>query len=397
LNSPKFARANPAALCAIAALGALLTGTVSCSRSSAAANTDPAADLRLLLTSHNGSISITNTEGKLVLPAGSEWTIAPTELLAWGLKQDAIRMVFTNSKGEYLLLDKYGTQTRNPSALPISDFSEDLAAAASIHDFPHDFSKCGYIDRTHKVVIPIVYDGCLPFAEGLAVVRQGPRYGYVNREGKLAIPTQYLGASSFREGLAKVRLERGGAFINKSGNVAFTVDDQIDSFFHEGLAKIVVHDKVGYVDQTGKTVITATYSGGGNFSGGVAFVSYDEGMKLIGRQGREIPIPHLDYVYDFESGLARVKAGNKWGLLGPGGRFVVQPKYESIESFEAGLRKAQIQGKELVDFLDEEGNMVKRPAPLCFDYAHGVFTCALVSEQGIRGMQYLTRSGKRIG
>ena len=79
--------------------------------------------------------------------------------------------------------------------------------------------KCGFIDTTGNIVIPLEYDAdrYSYFSEGLALVYKGGHYrnssqriheggkcGYINKTGKVVIPLKYDNATAFSEGLAAV-------------------------------------------------------------------------------------------------------------------------------------------------------------------------------------------------
>lgn len=44
--------------------------------------------------------------------------------------------------------------------------------------------KCGYIDKTGKIIINPQFDMAMSFSEGLAIVRIGDKYGYIDKTGK---------------------------------------------------------------------------------------------------------------------------------------------------------------------------------------------------------------------
>ena len=50
--------------------------------------------------------------------------------------------------------------------------------------------KCGFIDNSGKVVIPLIYDWAEHFAYGMAYVRQNDKAGYIDKTGKEFDPTR---------------------------------------------------------------------------------------------------------------------------------------------------------------------------------------------------------------
>ncbi|PJB55344.1 MAG: hypothetical protein CO098_16820, partial [Bacteroidetes bacterium CG_4_9_14_3_um_filter_41_19] len=62
----------------------------------------------------------------------------------------------------------------------------------STHDFENNGplrveinKKYGFIDKTGKVVIPLMYEFALPFSEGLARVELNGKKVYINKAGEI--------------------------------------------------------------------------------------------------------------------------------------------------------------------------------------------------------------------
>jgi WG repeat protein len=53
--------------------------------------------------------------------------------------------------------------------------------------------KCGYIDKTGMVVIPLQFSSARGFREGLAAVRteKDGKWGFIDRTGTVVIPLQF--------------------------------------------------------------------------------------------------------------------------------------------------------------------------------------------------------------
>jgi len=106
-------------------------------------------------------------------------------------------------------------------ALPRNvEHAEDFAegrAVIQIH------GKCGYIDPSGAVVIPLRFFGCSDFSEGLANVFKDDKAQYIDTNGRVALDVPYSGIHPFKNGLAAV--EEGGSgptqklgYIDKQGN-----------------------------------------------------------------------------------------------------------------------------------------------------------------------------------
>jgi hypothetical protein len=115
-------------------------------------------------------------------------------------------------------------------------------------------SKCGYIDKTGKEVIPLKYGDAKSFSAELAPVKLYGKWGYIDKTGKEVILLKYDDAYSFSEGLARVEL----------------------------------YDKYGFIDKTGKEVIPLKYDYAGSFSGGRIYVELNGKCFYIDKTGKQI-------------------------------------------------------------------------------------------------------------
>ena len=51
--------------------------------------------------------------------------------------------------------------------------------------------RCGFIDLTGKVVIPLTFSSCEDFSEDYAPVEVGSKWGFIDRTGQLRISPQF--------------------------------------------------------------------------------------------------------------------------------------------------------------------------------------------------------------
>lgn len=208
--------------------------------------------------------------------------------------------------------------------------------------------KWGVIDKTGKVVIPIIYDyGKLSFngfSDGYICVESdiSPyKYGYLDKTGKLSVPFKYRNAYSFHEGLAQVQdydSYRWG-YIDKTGKEIISLKyDHVGNFF-EGLATVNLNEKYGFVDKTGKEVVPLKYDYAKRFSEGLAVVAMNVGFSHDGNYGGE------------------------WGFIDKSGKEIIPLKYDMAESFSEGLAAVftgiNPYGKEeRIGFIDKTGKIV---------------------------------------
>jgi hypothetical protein len=234
--------------------------------------------------------------------------------------------------------------------------------------------KCGYIDKTGKIIIQPSFDGARDFSEGLAIIwskEKDRRSGYIDVTGKLVIEPQFANAESFHDGLALVSFEMAkwpanpkNVFINKSGAVVIQPKTEGMSFsnsFSEGLAtfRLEQGDKkaTGYINTKGEIVIEAKYEGAMPFSEGLAAVLISRKWGFIDKRGKIIIPPQYDFIQSFSEGLAPVEVASKWGYIDQKGNMVIKPAYGFMEGFSDGLASfVVIEGeKPFSGYLDKNG------------------------------------------
>jgi len=138
-----------------------------------------------------------------------------------------------------------------------ASFSEGFAAVCEIKQ-----SKCGFIDKSGKVMIPLQFDMTLPFSEELAAIKIGDKFGFVDKTGKLVINPQFDGAIKFSEGLARVVIGKKFGYIDKAGKIVINPQFDYAQDFSKGLAMVAVGERnegsIGYIDKSGKYIWNPT-------------------------------------------------------------------------------------------------------------------------------------------
>ncbi|MCE5324185.1 WG repeat-containing protein [bacterium] len=213
----------------------------------------------------------------------------------------------TPRTAKYGYINKTGKMVVSKKFDSAGNFSQGLAPVA-VGD------KWGYIDKTGKMIIDMQFDEANSFSEGLAVVSTGRVYyksektgkvdesiimqegkcGYIDKTGKIVIEPRFGYAQPFSDGLAAVmtgEMKPGRkwtwGYIDKAGKFVIEPKFPFAESFSEGVAAVCVGDfsipskdindfpKWGYIDKTGKMVITPQFLGmhQGSFSGGAAMVS----------------------------------------------------------------------------------------------------------------------------
>jgi WG containing repeat len=216
------------------------------------------------------------TEKIIIRPQFREAADRFSEGLAWVMdKQD--RVGYIDKQGKMAIPPQYSYSKQFTSAGVVttyfgSDFNGGLAKVCSVDES----RKCGYIDRTGKVVIPLKFDEVAEqFSNGLAWVAINGRHGYIDKTTKIVIPLQsYSRVSDFDDGLARVcsmveSHEKCG-YIDRTGKVVIPLKfDEVAEKFSNGLAWVVIKDRpddiidpmrLGYIDKTGKVKIPLKFT-----------------------------------------------------------------------------------------------------------------------------------------
>ncbi|MDR2360843.1 MAG: WG repeat-containing protein [Oscillospiraceae bacterium] len=130
--------------------------------------------------------------------------------------------------------------------------------------------KCGYINESGAVVIPLDYEGSADgrfvfpfFSEGLAALFKNGKLGFVDQSGNVVIDFQYDYAYTFQDGLCGVRKDGQNGirygFINKRGEEVIPIEYDWVYYFSDGLAPAKRNGKLGYIDKFGNTAIPFVY------------------------------------------------------------------------------------------------------------------------------------------
>jgi hypothetical protein len=82
-------------------------------------------------------------------------------------------------------------------------------------------NRCGFIDKTGKLVLPCQWKNALWFSEGLAGVQDdNEKWGFIDKTGQVVIPFIWSNVQWFSNGRVRVQEEIGGGWhdIDRNGN-----------------------------------------------------------------------------------------------------------------------------------------------------------------------------------
>jgi hypothetical protein len=309
---------------------------------------------------------------------------------------------YINNKGDFVIEAKYDGA---------GQFSEGLACV-------RDGKKYGYIDKAGILVIPMEFDWPEPsgkasadnpdwdftkllleplvFSDGRAVAHIHGKCGYIDRTGKIVIEPVYVTANAFDQGYGVVTTPAGVEFIDTNGSPK--APDSHCVSFAEGL--FLAHNgfydpvkrRLFYLDKNGQRPFPQEYADARVFSEGLAAVSFgsknletNNSYGYIDTSGTMVIQPQFhvsgnNLAADFIDGRAIVSElsigptghiKNLHGVIDRSGRWIVRPKYEHISSYSDGLARA-LRNSHWV-FLDMDGNeVVQTTAAWVNSYSEGL-------------------------
>lgn len=213
--------------------------------------------------------------------------------------------------------------------------------------------KWGYMDKSGRIVIPLMYDEAHEFSEGIAAVKLDQKYGGINWWNEVVIPMEYDYMGEFSQGRAMVVRKE----VSKG--------DSGDPFGFSHTAKQypypTVKEKYGFIDRSGNKVIPIVYDRAGKFSYGRVPLRRDGIWSVANLQGEILYSTVFDYIGDFSSeGIAVVSNEFGQGYIDKDGHLIGTLKYRSAVDFSEGLALVEEDG---YYFINTEGQKV-----LNFDY-----------------------------
>jgi WG containing repeat len=192
-----------------------------------------------------------------------------SEGLAW-IMDERDRVGYIDKQGKMIIPPQYRPSEENSNLISPpwyfgNDFNGGLAKVCSVGES----GKCGYIDRTGKIVIPLKFDKAAEkFSNGLAWVSTKSGFGYIDKTGKivLMLHQSYSSADNFDGGPARVCSQGEGesrkcGYIDRTGKVVIPLKfDEAATKFSNGLAWVVINERLGYIDKTGKVKIPVKFT-----------------------------------------------------------------------------------------------------------------------------------------
>lgn len=228
-----------------------------------------------------------------------------------------------------------------------------LRAAGEAGDAPEgklylvrNHGKCGFIDHTGRVVIPLKYDAAGSFSEGLAPVRVGKLWGAIDRTGRMVITPQPHRIMGFLDGMSMIwgdpaRTGMLCGFMDSQGKLVVPPRYKGIHRFEQDMAMVQGEGGWGFIDRRGTEIIPLKYQQYSfffyTFSEGFCLMKNPEGHPVfVHRSGDVLALTDVEFAEPFKQGLAAASSNGYWGFLDTKGNWVIPPRYQKVRSFSEG-------------------------------------------------------------
>ncbi|OPH33702.1 hypothetical protein B5J94_12715, partial [Moraxella lacunata] len=115
------------------------------------------------------------------------------------------------------------------------------------------------IDKSGKVVIPLIFDYAGEFVRGMAEVKQNGKYGYIDKTGSIVIPTIYDKTERLDDELIEVEQNDKSGMIDNTGKEVLPIEYDYIRDFSDTLMIIKHHDKFGVFYKPEQTILPTWY------------------------------------------------------------------------------------------------------------------------------------------
>ena len=328
----------------------------------------------LAMANKDGQFGMINPKGSWVIEPKYSWVAGEFSENLMGVRNiDGFRYIDRNGKTAFQAAFDFGFP-----------FSDGYAAVLKNR-------KIGFIDHTGKEVIPFVYD--IPvvrrpvkdaeghstgkesmskdnskeqfrFLNGIAKIHQEGLFGFIDKSGKTVIKLVYEELSEFNDGLSLAKKEGKWGMIDLSEKIVIPFKYEEIGPLCEGLARAKKEGKWGYINQKGQKIVDFEYDHAWDFKNGKATVgNFDHQGRLFGQIDNEgkLIIPLIYEVIAggqelvFTDGIAVVRLDDYFGAIDTKGNEVIPFKYRLLDPFFLGLAAEKTQFG-IIGFLDRYGN-----------------------------------------
>jgi hypothetical protein len=239
--------------------------------------------------------------------------------------------------------------------------------------------KWGFIDKTGKEIIPLIYDDSSWFQNGITWCKFKGKLGMIDEKGKVIVPFIYDSANWLNDKLVvaylngkcglftnakvplcpiiydyigipngsvvqhnriPVRLNNKYGYLNTDGKLVIPFKyNAVNPFQYCGLATVNLNGYYGCIDATDKTIVPFKYSFINPFEPRIAMASLNGYLGWVNTKGAiVVPFEYQDAKNWFrENGLTTVEKNGKWGAIDTAGRLFIACKYDDPIYFEGNI------------------------------------------------------------
>lgn len=249
----------------------------------------------------------------------------------------------------------------------------------------------GYTDATGKFVIQPQYEKALPFAEGLARVKNSVGWSVINEKGKVITKKMYQEIREFRNGVAIISVRDYtdgkyqvyyGTLSGKGSEIiapAYTyfTPDLNQTLFIAGTASIPAPQQVsrknavqeagndtspehvqarfGVLNAEGKWVIPLAYEALRDYNFKLFAVKHpDDHWQVFNTRGEELFKNDYTDIKDFDEEYATVRKDSRWGIIHKNGQIIKPLAYREI--IRTGRNTYNLQPMPQWKVVDEKNN-----------------------------------------
>ena len=222
--------------------------------------------------------------------------------------------------------------------------------------------KWGIVDRSGKVIVPLVYEDMGESHNGLVPVSLDGKWGLIDASGKAVLELQYG------------RIEwSGSGWLVKS----FRPD-------HDWNAP------TGWADANGKLILAPEYQ---SVRAGGAAVKKDDRWTLRDERGAVVAAGRFDTIREFQHGLAPAGQSKNLGIIDRKGKWLIEPKFADVYVCGENCVLGQIRSKGW-RFYDRNGRERADPPYMSVsELGHGYYRATTPTK---RSLVFHTSGGRAI-
>ncbi len=173
--------------------------------------------------------------------------------------------------------------------------------------------KCGLMDSTGEVLVPIKYDEIASYNNGHAVVKKDFKWGLVDSKDNFIIKPNYEFVSMYDDLIAARDRAHKWTVFDSNGKALNTKIDgaMVDTgspWLWDGMAAVVIGDKCAFLDSKGNIAIKPEYDLVQHFSNGKGLALKDGIWKFIDKAGNTVSKMTFSEAEPFANGKATVSS-----------------------------------------------------------------------------------------